>query len=118
MNEFFDHPLSIVAATGFVTIGVALFLGFLRYAQRVVKTLDHLDERVLPHFTPPPAGQPDLSLPARMEHVFDELSANHGTSVRDRVKRMDEGFSDHERRLTFIEDHVFKGRVFDGEVDG
>jgi len=99
----FSEPLFVAFVTVcFTSIPVA-FVAAWRFARRVVRSLDRFDNNVDPHFAPPPPGEIDQSVPARLERVDHELSFNHGHSVKDTVHRVDANTIDHGRRITALE---------------
>lgn len=108
----FSEPLFVAFVTVCLTSIPVAFVAAVRFARRVVRSLDKFDENVDPHFAPSPPGDVDQSLPARMERVDHELSFNHGHSVKDvlrrvdlAVERIDGSVAEHGRRLTALESH-------------
>lgn len=86
------------------------FVAAWRCARRMLRSLDRFDSQVLPHFAPSEPGEIDQSLPARMERVAQEMSFNHGHSVKDVLRRVDVNVADHGRRLTALESpHTHEG---------
>jgi hypothetical protein len=99
--EFTTHP--VVAA-----VEVAIVMGVLAFARRVIRTLRALDDHVLPHFRPE-GGTADHTLPARVarvEHSVVALDGDLRTHMADEARQRGDDIREVKAGLTRVHDRI------------
>jgi hypothetical protein len=93
--DVLSHPLTLLFVASVLGVLVTLATSAVRSTRHNARVLERLEERVLPHFDLPHPGQPDVSLPAQVQHIAREVSANHGKSIKDVIDRLDREAVEH-----------------------
>lgn len=81
MDTFLRNPI-IVGVLIILVAGV--IVAVVRFQIRTAKTLDKLDEFILPHFMPPRPGEEDVSLPGQVRELKEETVKVRG-ELRDHM---------------------------------
>lgn len=81
MDEVLRHPVVVGVL---VVLMAGVIVSIVRFQFRTAKTLDKLDEFILPHFLPPKPGEEDTSLPGQVRDLKDETVKVRG-ELRDHM---------------------------------
>lgn len=110
----FGVPVLVAVAAGLI---LAAVLGSVK-AWPVIRDLGRF---VLPHFIPPAPGQPDVTLPARMQRVEEgavQVAADLVEHVKEEMQLRKDDMADRASRQTDLDKRLADGDERMGRIEG